>query len=134
MQIPRSSIGVCNIESPQTGLEAKVQPARVGSHGSIGRRYSDVASYTDERVTRPELGRLSARVQVTPRDDLGSGVSVTLAELTDGRRLREECDTYLPVTDLARQRESLSKKFRGLTTPLLGDGSAIQVQEMVLKP
>ena len=83
-------------------------------------------------MRRPELKRLSARIGVTPRDDLDGGEAVALVELNYGRRITESCDAYRPESDLVGQRERLVRKFNALIEPLLGVDRTARLQQEIL--
>jgi hypothetical protein len=53
----------------------------------LGDDTHDIAAYTAERATSPELIKLRDRVRVVARDDLSGGVAVANVQLSDGRKL-----------------------------------------------
>jgi 2-methylcitrate dehydratase PrpD len=129
--VPNSSMGVCNIAEPTTGLEAKFSLKTVAAMTLLGDATGDIHAYAVERVLRPEVKRLAARISVTGRDDFDGGEAVAIAALTDGRRLTERYDSYTATVDLAAQRGALGRKFRALVTPMLGEARAARLEEAV---
>lgn len=132
LRVPHSSLGVCNIAAPTTGLEAKFSLTTVAAMALLGDATGDINAYAAERVTRPEVKRLAARIAVTGRDDLDGGEAVAIAALTDGRKIIERYDSYTAKVDLAAQRGALGRKFRALVTPMLGGPQAARLEEMVV--
>lgn len=131
LRVPNSSMGVCNIAEPTTGLEAKFSLKTVAAMTLLGDATGDIHAYAVERVTRPEVKRLAARISVTGRDDLDGGEAIAIAELTDGRELTERYDSYTAKVDLAAQRFALGRKFRALATPMLGEAQTARLEEAV---
>lgn len=124
LQVPPNFLTVCNIQEPKTGLEAKFSLRATAAMTLLGDDTRDIAAYTGERVTRPELVRLRNRVRVTPRDDLGGGTAIAQVQLSDGSRLSFTNDCYRPLRDLPRQRDMLTRKFISLVAPVMGKGRA----------
>jgi len=131
LRVPHSSLGVCNIDAPTTGLEAKFSLKTVAAMTLLGDATGDINAYAVERVTRPEVMRLAARISVTGRDDLQGGEAVAIAALTDGRKLTERYDSYTVKVDLVVQRDALGRKFRALVTPMLGEAGAARLEAAV---
>lgn len=131
LRVPHSSLGVCNISEPATGLEAKFSLKTVAAMTLLGDATGDINAYAVERVTRPEVKRLAARISVTGRDDLDGGEAVAVVALTDGRKITERYDSYTAKVDLAAQHGALGRKFHALVTPMLGAAQAAQLEEAV---
>ena len=131
LRVPRSSLGVCNISDPTTGLEAKFSLKTVAAMTLLGDATGDINAYGVERVTRPEVKRLAARIAVTGRDDLDGGEAVAIAALTDGRKIIERYDSYTAKVDLVAQRSALGGKFHALVTPVLGEAQTARLEEAV---
>ena len=132
LRVPRSIIGVCNIDEPTTSLQAKFSLRTTAAMALLGDATGDIAAYDVEKVTRPELKRLAARISVTPYDDVDGGATTAIVALTDGRQVTESHDSYTTEVDLGAQRERLTQKFRALVTPLLGESRTAQLQETAL--
>ncbi len=131
LRVPNSSMGVCNIDVPTTGLEAKFSLKTVAAMTLLGDATGDINAYAVERVTRPEVKRLAARISVAGRDELDGGEAVAIAALTDGRTLTERYDSYTAKVDLATQRGALGRKFRALVTPMLGEARTARLEETI---
>ena len=131
LRVPNSSMGVCNVDVPTTGLEAKFSLKTVAAMTLLGDATGDINAYAVERVTRPEVKRLAARIEVVGTDDLEGGEAVAIAALTDGRKLTERYDSYTAKVDLAIQRDALGRKFRALVTPVLGEAQAARLEEAI---
>ncbi|HEY1506669.1 MAG TPA: MmgE/PrpD family protein [Stellaceae bacterium] len=131
LRIPNSSMGVCNIAEPTTSLEAKFSLKTVAAMTLLGDAMGDIHAYAVERVTRPEVKRLAARISVTGHDALDGGDAVAIAELTGGRTIRERYDSYTAAVDLAAQRGALGDKFRALVAPMLGAVRAARLEEAI---
>jgi 2-methylcitrate dehydratase PrpD len=132
LQVSPVCLTVCNIQEPTTGLEAKFSLRTVAAMALLGDNTREIAAYTAERVTAPEVRRLRERIVVTPRDDLGGGLSVAIAELTDERTLTATSDSYQPQGDLASQRAIVTSKFKSLAVPVLGEANAQELLRRVL--
>jgi 2-methylcitrate dehydratase PrpD len=133
LQVPRAYLSVCNIQEPSTGLEAKFSLRAVAAMALLGDDTRKISSYTAERVTRPDVQRLRDLIAVTPRDDLHGGISVAIAELTDGRRLTATSDSYRPQDDMALQRRLVAEKFMSLAAPVVGEKTATELQQRVFE-
>jgi 2-methylcitrate dehydratase PrpD len=131
LRVPNSSMGVCNIDVPTTGLEAKFSLKTIAAMTLLGDPTGDINAYAAERVTRPEVKRLAGRISVTGRDDLDGGEAIAIAALNDGRKLTERYDSYTAKVDLAAQRVALGRKFRALVTPILGEARTARLEEAV---
>ena len=131
LRVPRSSLGVCNIDEPQSALEAKFSLRTVAAMALLGDATGDIEAYALERVTRPALKRVAGRIAVAGRDDLDGAAAVAIADLMDGRRISERYDSYTVAVDLSEQRERLVRKFRALVVPVLGAEHAVALQDAV---
>ncbi|OGA32938.1 MAG: hypothetical protein A3G80_15900 [Betaproteobacteria bacterium RIFCSPLOWO2_12_FULL_62_13b] len=131
LEVPSSSLGVCNIQEPATGLEAKFSFRAVAAMTLLGDDTGDVAAYTSERVTRAALRELRDRVRVTGRDDLRHGRCVTTVELHDGRRFTASSERP-SHPDPAEQRETVAKKYFSLVEPVLGWEQAHELHQRVM--
>src|SRR6185437_2353535 len=133
LRVPYSSLGVCNIDAPTTGLEAKFSLKTVAAMTLLGDATGDINAYAVERVTRPEVKRLATLISVAGRDDLDGGEAVAIAALTEGRKLTERYDSYTAKVDLGAQRGALGRKFRALVTPMLGEARTPRLEEAVFE-
>jgi 2-methylcitrate dehydratase PrpD len=131
VQVPPGYLSVCNIPTPSTGLEAKFSLRGVVAMVLLGDDTRDIAAYADDKILRPELAELCNRVTVTPRNDYSGGMSTAIATLRGGQRITLTCDSYHPAPDLATQQETVSRKFRLLVRPILGEKTTRAIETMV---
>ncbi len=110
---------VCNIENPRTGLEGKFSLRATTAMALRGDDTADPATFTDEKLGERALAELWGRVHVIGDESLTPSqarVEVRAA----GVRAERIHDSGRPAEDLAEQRTSIERKFRGLTTTVLG--------------
>jgi len=132
IQVSPVCLTVCNIQEPTTGLEAKFSLRTVAAMALLGDNTRDISTYTAERAVDPEVRRLRERIFVTPRDDLGGGLSVAIAKLTNDRTLTATSDSYQPQSDPASQHAIVSRKFMSLVVPVLGEANAQELLRRLL--
>lgn len=118
--------GVCNIEEPSTGLEAKFSLRFTAAMALAGLDTGSIDIFTDELTERPELVALRDKTTVLahlePRAE--SRVAITTR---DGRTLSREENVAIPLRDLELQWRKLETKFRTLVDPLLGSNTSEQL-------
>jgi 2-methylcitrate dehydratase PrpD len=131
VSVPASTLAVCGIDVPATGLEAKFSLRAVCAMALLGDDTGDVRSYTLDRVTRPELGEWMRRITVRS-EEIGYGSSRAQAQLADGRTVSVLDDAYQPLRDPNRRREAVSKKFRALAGSALGATRASRLERNAL--
>jgi len=131
VQVPPGYLSVCNISTPKTGLEAKFSLRGMVAMTLLGDDTRDIRSYEDERVQRLELSTLCERIEIIPRSDYAGGTSTALTRLKDGRSITLTCDSYHPASDIAIQREAVTRKFRLLVTPIMGEASAHKLETLI---
>ncbi|MFL6651187.1 MAG: MmgE/PrpD family protein [Sulfurifustaceae bacterium] len=133
LRVGPGHLGVCNIPTPKTALEAKFSlrftAAMAIATGDLGE-----GAFTDALVRDPRLVALSDKVTVEPVTTLPnsytSKVEVTLA---DGSVLRAVGDVSKPAapSELDRQWRKLAAKFHSLADPIIGEPQAGQIVERV---
>ncbi len=129
VRVHATELGVCNIASPRTGLEAKFSLRMTCALALAGENTFDEGLFTDATANRADLVALRERVTVSPTaPGPGSVVEVTLK---DGRTLMREIDVAVPVRDLIAQQAKLERKFRHLTAGALGEAGAEAAIEIV---
>jgi 2-methylcitrate dehydratase PrpD len=120
--------GVCNIQNPQTGLEAKFSLRFTAAMAMAGEDTAGIDAYTDSLTARPELTALRDRITVnawdTPRVESRVRLNVR------GEWLEECCNVGIPMTDLDLQWTRLVSKFHALVDPLLGADRARQIVQL----
>jgi 2-methylcitrate dehydratase PrpD len=118
VKVPAGHLGVCNIQAPTTGLECKFSLRMTTALALAGEDTFQDALFSDATARRPDLVALRERVEIDPTQQ-GRGCVVSV-RLKDGRTLSRTGDVSQPLRDLAAQQEKLERKFRHLTSGLLG--------------
>jgi hypothetical protein len=98
-----------------------------------GKSTSDIAVYDDPVCTDRELVRLRDRIRVVGDDELGRGASEVIVCMGDGVVYREFDDVSVPSRNLGEQGRRLEDKFVTLASPVIGDGKAHEIVELVGK-
>ncbi len=119
LRVPISALSMCNIAEPQTALEGKFS-LRFTTALALGYDETGEAAFTDARVHDPSLTALRDLVTVTADESLVEFANEVTVKLKDGRELHEAVDVNTPASDLHRQWQRLSSKFRGLAGPVVG--------------
>jgi 2-methylcitrate dehydratase PrpD len=133
IRVPTRNLKVCNIQDPRTGLEAKFSLRLVSAMALTGKSTSDIAVYDDPVCTDRELVRLRDRIRVVGDDELGRGASEVIVCMGDGVVYREFDDVSVPSRNLGEQGRRLEDKFVTLASPVIGDGKAHEIVELVGK-
>lgn len=124
VRVPASSDGVCNIQAPRTGLEAKFSLRHTVAMVLGGIDTADMASYSDSVTNAPALTGLREQVRVVL---VGECSDLTQAEVEietrAGTNLRQRHDSGVPATDLAAQQDRIEAKFRSLAHSVLDERS-----------
>lgn len=123
LTVNKGHFGVCNIQEPTTGLEAKFSLRFVTAMMLCGVDTSSIRSYTDELTRDPRLVPNRDKVTVKAFDEPNAETLVQV-RLRDGTRVETTWNVAIPETDLDRQWQRLSDKFLALTVPALGEGTA----------
>jgi len=123
--------GVCNIQSPQSGLEAKFSLRMTAAFALAGVDTASVESYSAANCADPALVALRDKVRV----ELVSGWPLSKCEvdieLRDAQKISDSHDSGIPAGDLAVQRERLEAKFHSLVDPIVGAGHAARLAAVV---
>jgi 2-methylcitrate dehydratase PrpD len=119
VQVNPALLGVCNIETPTTGLEGKFSLRATTAMGFLGLDTEDPALYSEATLTEPRLVALRDRVRVTPVHELTATQARVQVESPSGGA-EELVDTGIPAVDLADQGRRLRSKFQLLASPRLG--------------
>ena len=128
LRVAPSSLDVCAIAAPVTGLETKFSLRATAAMALLGDDMSDLLTYSDERAVAGDVVAMRDRVEVVP-DPTAEGTRTRVVVSAGGRAYTAEVDVGVPATDLAQQWERLTAKFRALATPVLGaDGAEALLQ------
>ena len=120
VEVPASSLDVCNIQTPSTGLEGKFSLRATVALGFLGADTSQLDTFTDERMRSAELVAMRDRVTVAPTAGTPPTATPVRVRTRDGRELRAVCDVGSPAADLADQGRRLEAKFTALAAPVIG--------------
>ena len=131
LEVHPSTLHVCNIQQPKTGLEAKFSFRVACAMALLGDDTADIGAYTAERATGADVVSLRDRIKVTAREGLAGGTQNARVELNDGRTLTLSADAYKPLGDIPRQRGIVVRKFFALVEPLLGRDTAEELRRLV---
>ena len=127
LTVNEGSFGVCNIQEPRTGLEAKFSLRFTAAMALSGRDTSGIETYTDALAREPGLVALRDKVRVVAWPN---AKPETRARVRVGDRTFEaETNVGIPAADLDAQWERLIRKFRALVDPLLGRDAAARLAE-----
>ena len=111
--------GVCNIQQPKTGLEGKFSLRATTAMALLGEDTGRLEAFTDASVTDPRVVSLRDRIRVVGAEKIPS-TRATVVVKSNGRIFQAESDSGQPASNLAAQRDNLTRKFIGLTAPILG--------------
>jgi 2-methylcitrate dehydratase PrpD len=131
VRVAPSLLGVCNIQAPRTGLEAKFSLRATTAMALLGVDTSNLATFSDSGAADPALVALRDRVRVLPVEKMVPTRATVIVE-SGGRRFEAEADSGQPSRNLAAQRESLTRKFMALATPMLGRARAQELADAAL--
>jgi 2-methylcitrate dehydratase PrpD len=132
LAIAQSSLRVCDIVAPRTGLEAKFSIRTLAAMALLGLPTDRLETYTDALAQSPEIARLRTRVTVEGRPDLPVEISVAEIELNDGRVLRAQTDERELDVALEHRRERVCAKFANLADARIGRDRAADLRDLVL--
>lgn len=134
ISVPADSDGVCTIESPRTGLEAKFSLCHTVAMALAGIDTADLASYSDTAAADRALAALRERVQVELLSEWsGLTQAVVRIDTASGPALRQHHDSGIPATDLGAQQQRLAAKFRSLARPLLDEEACEELLDMIAR-
>jgi len=123
--------GVCNIENPATGTEAKFSLRLTSAFALAGIDTASISSYRSENCADPVLVGLRDRVRVEFQSGWPATQAAVGTELHDGRRFETDHDSGIPSADLDSQRGRLVSKFHSLVDPLLPTGLGKQIAALL---
>ena len=132
LEIAESSVRVCDIAAPRTGLEAKFSVRTLAAMALLGVPTGDLAVFNDALVHSQEVIKLRERIVVEGRSDLDVAVSIAAIELHDGRVFTARTDERDLDLDLDRRRARACAKFSSLAAPLMSAQATNNLQASVL--
>ncbi|HVR28720.1 MAG TPA: MmgE/PrpD family protein, partial [Thermoanaerobaculia bacterium] len=131
VEVPRSSLDVCNIESPTTGLEGKFSLRATLALGFLGDDTGALDTFSDARMRSPELVALRDRVTVAVVAQTSPTATPVTVRTTDGREHRATVDVGEPNPNLGEQGRRLTAKFHSLAAPVVGIPRAQELVSLV---
>ena len=123
VRVHPSLFSICNIEEPKTGLEGKFSLRATTAMALLGEDTSDLATFSDAKVTAPDVVALRDRVKVVAAGKTRQTQALVEVK-SNGHTFQAESDSGKPAADLALQRENLMRKFIALAAPILGRNGA----------
>jgi 2-methylcitrate dehydratase PrpD len=131
VRVPESYQKMCNIQNPQTDLEAKFSLRFTTAMALAGESTGKIANYSAEMCNDPTVVYLRDRITVVPEPKWEHANSEVIVSTTDGLVLRQMADASIPEQDQERQWFRLSSKFHDLAEPVIGKDKAEAVAEKV---
>ena len=131
VEVPPTTLKVCNISEPSTGLEGKFSLRATTAMSLLGDDMSDLRTYSDDRIRAAEVVALRDRVVIEPIDGASATCSKVVVTTRDGDRHEASIDVGRPERDLDRQWRRLSEKFFALTESVTGTGRAQALRKAI---
>ncbi len=123
-------LGVCNIQSPVTGLEGKFSLRATAALALLGDDTSALATYSDAKMREPAVVAVRDLVRVIA-DPMLLPTQARISVETHRGRFEATADTGVPAADLTAQRTRLEAKFFTLSAPVIGAQRAEALRAMV---
>ncbi|MGH6620894.1 MAG: MmgE/PrpD family protein, partial [Alphaproteobacteria bacterium] len=131
VRVPASYLKMCNIQNPQTDLEAKFSLRFTTAMALAGESTAKTENYSPEMCNDPTVVYLRDRITVVPEAKWEHANSEVIVSTNDGLVLRQMGDASIPEQDQERQWFRLSSKFHDLAEPVIGKDRAEAVAEKV---
>lgn len=131
VRVPASYLKMCNIQNPQTDLEAKFSLRFTTAMALAGESTAKTGNYSPEMCNDPTVVYLRDRITVVPEAKWEHANSEVIVSTNDGLVLRQMGDASIPEQDQERQWFRLSSKFHDLAEPVIGKDRAEAVAEKV---
>lgn len=125
LSVDATCLGVCAIERPETGLQAKFSLKAAAAMTLLGYATEDPATFSDACTRSPELMALMTKVHVKVKPMAATRTELQL-RLRGGRTREASHDSGVPERDLSRQAERLAQKFDRLAPLPAPERRAIQ--------
>ena len=131
VRVHPSLFSICNIAEPKTGLEGKFSVRATTAMALLGEDTSDLATFSDAKVTAPDVVALRDRVKVVAVGKTRQTQSMVLVK-SNGHTFEAQSDSGKPALDLALQRDNLTRKFIALAARIVGRDGATKCANAVL--
>src|SRR5262245_28436459 len=128
LAIAESSVRVCDIVAPRSGLEAKFSIRTLAAMALLGIATDRLESYSDALVRAPDIVKLRDRISVDGRPDLPVELSVAEIELHDGRVLRAQTDERELDRALDSRQARVCAKFSSLANGRMKQDDATELE------
>jgi len=126
-----SSLRVCNILSPDTGLEIKFSLRHTTAFALCGINTAGMDSYSDANARDPKLVALREKIRVETSTEGPQTAAQVIVETNSGDHYEASADIGVPRSDLQAQWDQLGAKFHSLADPILGKSHANKVISQV---
>lgn len=135
LELAPSSVRVCDIVAPRSGLEAKFSIRTVAAMALLSRATGLPSSFSDDLAHDDAIAALRDRISVVGRAELDVAESRAAIVLRDGRVLESTFDERNADRDPQRRIARTREKFAALTVPLLGpqEAAALEAQVFALE-
>jgi 2-methylcitrate dehydratase PrpD len=130
LSVDETCLGVCAIENPETGMQAKFSLKAAAAMAILGDATADPKAFDDARVTSPEMRAVMDRVQVQVEPMPATATKLRVF-LRDGQVLETSRDTGIAERDLDKQTQRIHAKFERLAP--LAPAVRAEVIERVMK-
>jgi 2-methylcitrate dehydratase PrpD len=127
LRVPISSLDVCNIQKPTSGLQSKFSYSFNAALSILNEETSSLQSYSDEMTQRADIIAMRDKVSVTSAKNLDRYAADVFVYLGEKTVITEHGDMGPPVEDYGTQGEKLEHKFRALAEPLVGHSNTTHV-------
>ena len=113
--------GVCDIETPRTGLNVKFSIRHLAALALDGADTAALDLYSDATALDERVGRARARVELVVEPSGAREDATVTLKTRDGRTLEASANVAIPAADLDAQWRRLVGKARSIAAPVLGD-------------
>jgi 2-methylcitrate dehydratase PrpD len=132
LAIAESSVRICDIAAPRTGLEAKFSIRTLAAMALLGFKTEELDTFNDALVASPEIAALRDRVTVEGRASLDVAQSLASVALRDGRAFTAQTDERDIDPDLARRAARTAAKFSRVVQPFMSAQAISNAQALVM--
>ena len=128
LHVPEGHLNVCNIQSPNTGLETKFSLRHTQAFALHGYDTAVLETYSDQNANDPMLQATREKVSVIADMEPGTRTRVDIAT-SSGDTFSDDIDVGIPAKDLDHQQSKLEEKFMSLASSRLGTAKAQRLKD-----
>jgi len=134
MDVAVSSVAaeVADKSEPSTGLEGKFSLSYCAALALMGGEVQK-SCFTDEKVRDPQLVKLRKKITVRADSSIGHDEAAVTVTTVDGREYSQKVDIGKLKLEPQQKYDSLVRKFRELTSPILPDKQTDQLLSLLNK-